>query len=631
VISSLAAQGLVVDLRLASGDRVLLLRVDAAERYAGSLILAARDNPRGVPALEQRAIGGREMVFPGIKDEDRLPRAEERVVLECVVELLIHHGLCLRHEGLLVFPSLFQESGPAGRDDLAHRVPIYYDFTGPIDNIYAFLVVKLALSNEFGAVRMSKNRSEYERADGGLFGLRKVESRRGAAHLDLYFNDATTQDRRDLFVVFVEDHLRNQGVRITEGLSFACQKCGFRFEEEVLRAKLAQGEKDVGCSKCDQRYPLTGGAEKARESRPELERQLVALRSVLDRKIKQDVAETKAAIARAADTVPEKRPARILHLSDLHLRGDDSPDALLHPLLVDLENLKRKELDYLVVSGDLADRGQPGGFEAAYKFLSQLIGHLHLSAEPCLLVPGNHDVNQSVTVYQYRAEVPAEQASAKPNVRLGDTYLLRDDAVYPTRFELFRKCYHQLKQAEYPLRLEEQVVLVPFPETGIEFLLLNSAWEIDKFYPKRAGIHPEALAKALLNAGSPNGRLRIAVWHHAVTGNDKIRDESYVGNLVKAGFRLCLHGDVHEPRAALMNHLDPGKTLHVVGAGSFAAKAEDRPESVPRMYNLLEVERDLGRVRVSVRKQDRKNEAFGPFPVRQTAPGTMVDWYDINL
>src|SRR6185312_15107906 len=84
------------------------------------------------------------------------------------------------------------------------------------------------------------------------------------------------------------------------------------------------------------------------------------------------------------------------------------------------------------------------------------------------------------------------------------------------------------------------------------------------------------------------GVLKIAVWHHPITGNEKIGDDAFVQRIRKAGFRLCLHGHVHEDRADVVSYMDPRK-LHVIGAGSFGAAAKHRPESMPRLYNLLEI------------------------------------------
>jgi hypothetical protein len=88
VASQLSRHGQLVDLRDAYGKRVLVLRVDVVEKYAGSLILLAKSHPRGVPVVEQRRLGSLSE-FPGMTDAERLGKAEERIILETVVELLI--------------------------------------------------------------------------------------------------------------------------------------------------------------------------------------------------------------------------------------------------------------------------------------------------------------------------------------------------------------------------------------------------------------------------------------------------------------------------------------------------------------------------------------------------------------
>ncbi|HEX8825761.1 MAG TPA: metallophosphoesterase, partial [Archangium sp.] len=108
VVGHLTRQGRVADTRMAGGTRVLILEVEQLERYAGSLIVAARENPHGVPAIEVAKVLSPKMKFPRIKPEERLTEDQELAVLSCVIELLIEHGVCLRHEGLLIFPSLFQ-------------------------------------------------------------------------------------------------------------------------------------------------------------------------------------------------------------------------------------------------------------------------------------------------------------------------------------------------------------------------------------------------------------------------------------------------------------------------------------------------------------------------------------------
>src|SRR5215470_15501156 len=179
-------------------------------------------------------------------------------------------------------------------------------------------------------------------------------------------------------------------------------------------------------------------------------------------------------------------------------------------------------------------------------------------------------------------------------VRQGKGYLVRDHELYPKRFKNFARFHHQFKQLEYPLKPEAQSLSVLFEETGIQFLTLNSAWMIDEFHPERSGVNEKALAKGLIEADrrieeAKNAKslkddaqvLRIAVWHHPATGNEKISDDDFIEKLRKADFKLCLHGHVHEDRADLVGYLHPTRKLHMAGAGSFGAVAAHRPRSTP--------------------------------------------------
>ena len=166
-LGHLSREGQIVDIRLQSGDRVIVLRVDALSRYAGSLVQVARTNPRGVPVLEQDRILSKDMVFPGLKDGERLARLEEKTVIECAVRLMIERGLCFDHQGLLIFPTLFNELAPR-EGALPPSAPVYYDFNGPIDNVYASLVARLAVSGKFGPVRLWAVTRSSAKAAAGL-------------------------------------------------------------------------------------------------------------------------------------------------------------------------------------------------------------------------------------------------------------------------------------------------------------------------------------------------------------------------------------------------------------------------------------------------------------------------------
>lgn len=152
---------------------------------------------------------------------------------------------------------------------------------------------------------------------------------------------------------------------------------------------------------------------------------------------------------------------------------------------------------------------------------------------------------------------------------------------------------------------------------------MNSSWEIDEFHKTRSGINPTALSSCLdkadeqIEIAKKSGRLtsgekvlRIAVWHHPITGNEKIVEEAFLERLQQAEVRICLHGHVHENRADVIGYVHPSRRLHVIGAGSFGAPMYARPAAVPRLYNVIEIMQDRSRIRVHTRHLRPKEGAW---------------------
>jgi hypothetical protein len=175
---------------------------------------------------------------------------------------------------------------------------------------------------------------------------------------------------------------------------------------------------------------------------------------------------------------------------------------------------------------------------------------------------------------------------------------------------------------------------------------MNSAWEIDEYHKDRSGIHESALAAGLLKAaeqietGKASGRLaqdahilRIAVWHHPVMGSEKIIKDAFLEQLRQENFKLCLHRHVHENRDDVIGYLHPTRNLRIMGAGSFGAPVNDRPDSTPRLYNVLELWRDPSKVRVHTRCLRRDGGAWEGWGVwhDHANPLARLTYYDIEL
>jgi hypothetical protein len=106
----------------------------------------------------------------------------------------------------------------------------------------------------------------------------------------------------------------------------------------------------------------------------------------------------------------------------------------------------------------------------------------------------------------------------------------------------------------------------------------------------------------------------------------------FLGHLMNNNVRIALHGDVHELRRDLVQYWHQ-KSLRVLGAGSFDCSAEGRPESTPRLYNLLEIRRSFCSARVHTRCQLRPHSAWqgwNEWPRSDNGPGAL-SYFDLDL
>ena len=126
--------------------------------------------------------------------------------------------------------------------------------------------------------------------------------------------------------------------------------------------------------------------------------------------------------------------------------------------------------------------------------------------------------------------------------------------------------------------------------------------------------------------------MHIAVWHHQVTGNDKIVGDDILERLRKADFKLCLHEHVHEERADVIGYYHPARKIHIAGAGSFGVVAAHRPASTPRLYNIIEVSRNLSSIRVHTRCMRKDAGSWEPWAVwPDDNKHSKKAYYEINM
>ena len=623
-------EGLAFDITLESAGR-LLVNPEPLERYAGSIILEAMRG-KSAPVVEYRWVmttGAFQRI------EKRLPREKELLILECAVQLLVARRVCLLVDRMLVFPQLFEERGiaPASTAE-AVRTEFAYDFTGPIQHVYANIAVSLALAGRFGEPRYWADRAEYRLPSGEFFGLavhRGDRKRFGKGEIEIYFSLRSPETLRQDFYAAVVSRLSENKVRLEEKQKRTCETTGRIIPAAVFEAWREQGITKGPCPLCNRHeIHLWSPLGVLDERRTRIER----IESASEGTALRTLAEVRSS---SKEMKAPSRPIRILHLTDLHCLPDEDAVTLAQPLLTDLnEKQDISRVDFLVVSGYFSDKCNPEGFKSAKAFLRHLLdAHLIESPERLILVPGNHDQLRDRGGFT-ESETP-DPAFHRPT-NFG-TYNVRGPK-YMERFRHWFDLYKDLTKGDYPLSERDQVVTHTFADQKIQFLALNSAWETDILQPRIGSLNAGAVARAIGKIDS--GCLTIAIWHHAPAEweNDaktklayRLQEES-IANLANAGVRLVLHGHVHERRSELVNpYYSVSERMHIVGGGAYGTKKEDRAPGTPRMYNLLEVAEDHSWCTITTRCRAEGHSHFEAYAVwpkagkRNEKTATLkIDW-----
>lgn len=330
----------------------------------------------------------------------------------------------------------------------------------------------------------------------------------------------------------------------------------------------------------------------------------------------------------------------ILHISDLH-RSRDEPvdnDSLVAALLADCDRYvgetPRVPLpDAIVVSGDLIQGARIGAhnwqqsmkdqYEVAGGFLTALCNRfLDGDKSRMVLVPGNHDVcwntsrsaMERVSATDYPKEVHSALVEPDSAFRWSwpeqTLYRIADVNAYAGRMSYywdFTETFYEDVKLPVPINRSRGFQLFELCDQRIVVAAFDSVVGNDCF--GYSGAIPRGAvgqcAMALRDAGRSYD-LRMAVWHHSIQGppiRSDYMDASQVQEMIGHGFQLGLHGHQHiAATQTQLVHLDKGRSMAVVSAGSLCAGARELPRGVNRQYNLIVIEDDFLHGRVHVRE-----------------------------
>ena len=256
VVGLMQGQGVVQ--MLAFGDFVLL-QPEWINRYASTIVRMAREHTdeMGV-VLEQQVLDGR----LDYKDMKRLAEADEKILLRAIDQTFRDRSLCIRQEtpkgSMLVFPSYFRRDKP----DLPEHPNVFvtYGFSGPLEEIYTTLVVRLSYSDGFKCEQLWKDAVDFTTPSDKRVGLSMKKKPEGAAEIVVYFETGVPDDTKVIFIKYVHEHLLAKAQpreSVTRVRNYVCPHCDEPLENRrAIQIRMSKGLKDIVCPVCENRVPL---------------------------------------------------------------------------------------------------------------------------------------------------------------------------------------------------------------------------------------------------------------------------------------------------------------------------------------------------------------------------------------
>ena len=247
----------------------ILLRPEVLSRYAAAVVRKVRKHPQELGCIREDEMLTGQLDY---QDFDRLPADDEAVVLRTLHETFVSRAWCLRQpcdgSALLVFPSYFRRER---KDQPGHpNVLVTYRFTGPLDDLYATLVVRLHHTEAFESDQLWKDAADFKTQTGQSLGLKLIREAEGTARLEVYFNPDVDENSRLVFLRYVHNHLTDHAQEVVRLRHYACVngKCGRAFKDQELidEALAPGGTGKVFCPKCQKPIPLRDTIEQKFDS-----------------------------------------------------------------------------------------------------------------------------------------------------------------------------------------------------------------------------------------------------------------------------------------------------------------------------------------------------------------------------
>lgn len=273
----------------------------------------------------------------------------------------------------------------------------------------------------------------------------------------------------------------------------------------------------------------------------------------------------------------------MLHISDLHMRAADGPQAsrvrleaasrwrvLGETWMDNLAELRKDGVafDLVVFTGDLGDWGHPTDYPSAVAFLRDTCAALGVPLDRLFVIPGNHDIDRSIQRAAWeslRCDITREPHAYSTWMAGGDPAALRGDPRRDQIRERQQAFWAAMARAGRPELAPDrsphrrlgyrQTVTLPGLMQPIHVIGLDTAWLAGDALDSGAlwlTEHQVALLTTTAD-GAPLPGFRLALMHHRLAD---LADAADSRKLLADRIDVLLHGHQHDPASDILQGPD---------------------------------------------------------------------------
>ncbi len=286
----------------------------------------------------------------------------------------------------------------------------------------------------------------------------------------------------------------------------------------------------------------------------------------------------------------------LLHFTDLHFQADGNfiMDRIGKIQSAFKSNLEKINMVYVVISGDIINKGDSKGYEEAKKFLDSIISNLKEinpnSTLKIILVPGNHDCNFK---YDSQLRKNAVGSIGYKSIGKNDESVINLCVDIQKDFWNFYSNYNSEPNNKLFFQIKDE-----YKGCSIHFNCINTAWASNQKESNNLFFPVKRFDKA---ENFENGTINISIFHHPTSwftpsGEQNHRKEFQ--SFIEDNSSIIIYGHEHEEQHKKSTELFSEKeTLYISGRllqnhsnkadSGFQILTIDIKEKAGEVYNYL--------------------------------------------